>query len=248
MDNINSSELAVLVKKYSHFFEEIRRRVLFSLVFFVLAAIFGFIFYEDIIRFLIRALGLEKINIVFTSPFQFINLAFSCGLVTGFVIIVPLIIFQILSFLKPALKAKEFNQTVRSLPSSIFLFLAGFVFGILAMKWQMELFLEKSISLNIGNVLDISGILTTALLTGLIMGLGFQLPIILLFLLNIGIVDRQQLISKRSWVYLGSFIFAMFLPLDSILADVLLALPFILLYEGTLILNLLMTKGRGKKK
>jgi len=247
VDNINSSELAVVVKKYSHFFEEIRKRVLFTLFFFLFATIVGFIYYEDIIRFLIKALGLEKINIVFTSPFQFINLAVSCGLVTGFVFIVPLIIFQILLFLKPALKAKEFKSTVRSLPPSIILFMAGFVFGILAMKWQVELFLEKSLALNIGNILDISGILTTALLTGLIMGLGFQLPIILLFLMNIGIVDRQQLIAKRSWVYLGSFIFAMFLPLDSILADILLALPFVLLYEGTLLLNLLITKSKVRK-
>lgn len=221
MDNIISPEITEAIKKYSRFFDEVRKRVLFTLFFFILATFIGFIFYEDIIKFLIKTLELEKINIVFTSPFQFINLAIGCGVVVGFVTVIPLIILQILLFLKPALKVKEFKTTIRSLPASVVLFIFGFIFGILAMKWQIELFLAKSISLNIGNVLDISNTLTTALITGLVMGIGFQLPIILLLLMNVGVITRKQLSSKRKWVYLGSFIFAMLLPIDSVLADVL---------------------------
>ncbi|RJR26984.1 preprotein translocase subunit TatC [candidate division WWE3 bacterium] len=239
MDNIISPELAEVVKKYSRFFEEVRRRILFTFIFFIVAAFLGFIFYEQIVRFLIVSLSLEKINIVFTSPFQFINLAIGCGVVTGLVAVVPLIIFQILAFLRPALKAKEFRATLRFLPFSIFLFIFGFVFGILVMKWQIGLFLEKAAALNIGNILDISGILNTTLLIGAIMGIAFQLPVILLLLLNVGVLSRKQLTSKRPWVYLGSFIFTMFLPIDSVLADLFLALPMIILFEITLFLNLI---------
>lgn len=246
MDNTNiiPPELTVAVKKYSPYFQEIRKRVLITLVFFVIATFGGFIFYEDIIRFLVRSLSLEGINIVFTSPFQFINLAISSGIVVGVLTIVPLIIFQILSFLKPALKFKEFKTIVGFIPFSIVLFVTGFVFGIVLMKWQIEIFLTRAASLSIGNILDISSLLSTILNTSALMGLGFQFPIILLFLLRFGIVTPKQLSSKRPWIYLGSFIFAILLPPDSILADIILSLPLIFLYEFTLILNYILPRKR----
>jgi sec-independent protein translocase protein TatC len=241
---LTSSELKLLIEKYSHFLVEVRKRLLFTLIFFASAAIFGFIFYEQIIKFLIDILSLKGINIVFTSPFQFINLAIGCGIASGLILTFPLIIIQILSFLKPALKSKEFRAITRLLPFSIILFLIGFLFGALIMKWQIEIFLKKSVSLGIGNILDISRLLNTVILTSVLMGIGFQFPIVLLLLMFIRVINRQQLSKIRLWVYLGSFIFAILLPPDSVLADILLTLPLIVLFELTLILNFIFERKR----
>lgn len=232
-----SSELAAIKSKYSPFLKEVRKRILFTLYVFIAMMFVGFIFYEQIIKFLIDLLSLKGINIVFTSPFQFINLSISCGVATGLVMVFPLLIAQILSFLKPALREKEYKMVVRFLPFSIILFLIGFTFGALIMKWQIDIFLTRSVSMGIGNVLDISRLLSTVLLTSALMGVGFQFPIVLLVLMRLGIINHQQLSTKRKWIYLGSFIFALFLPPDSILADILLALPLIVLFEFTLMLN-----------
>ncbi|MFH0937469.1 MAG: twin-arginine translocase subunit TatC [Candidatus Daviesbacteria bacterium] len=240
MENSKSSEtseLNVLINKYSSFLLEMRKRLLFTLAFFGVMTLVGFVFYEKIIKFLIDILSLKGVNIVFTSPFQFINLAISCGLTTGLALIFPLIIYQVLSFLKPALREKEYKMVVRFLPFSIILFLIGFSFGFLIMKWQIEIFLARSISLDIGNILDISRLLNTVLLTSMLMGIGFQFPIVLLLLMRIGIVKHAQLSKQRLWAYLGSFIFAILLPPDSIIADVLLSLPLVILFELTLLLN-----------
>lgn len=247
MENIKSSEISeldILFSKYSPYFVEIKRRLILTLCFFVVATLVGFIFYEDIIRFMIDILSLKGINIVFTSPFQFINLSISCGLATGLVLVFPLIIYQILSFLKPALKKIEFTMLVGFLPFSIILFLMGFAFGVLIMKWQIQIFLAKSVSLGIGNILDISHLLSVVLMTSALMGIGFQFPLVILFLLRLGIIKKHHLIKVRPWVYLGFFIFAILLPPDSVLADVLLTLPFIILYEITLILNRFFEKGK----
>ena len=131
------------------------------------------------------------------------------------------------------------------LPFSIILFLIGFTFGIVVMKWQIEIFLARSISLGIGNILDISKLLSTVLLTSALMGIGFQFPIVLLLLIRIGVINRQQLSKKRKWVYLGSFIFTIFLPPDSILADIFLSLPLIFLFELTLILSRSIKRSPG---
>ena len=240
MENIKSSETSEineLISKYSPFILEIRKRVIFTLFVFVLGMIVGFIYHEKIIKFVIDIFSLQGVNIVFTSPFQFINLAISSGIATGLVLVFPLLIYQIFSFLKPALKNTEFNMIVRLLPFSIGLFLAGFSFGIYIMKWQIQLFLAKSISLGIGNILDISRLMSTVLLVSVFMGIAFQFPIILLLLLRLGIINNSQLANQRPWVYLGSIIFTILLPLDSILADAILVLPLVILFELTLILN-----------
>ncbi len=240
MENIKpfkSSDLAAIIDKYSPYVREARRRIFFTLSVFAVATIAGFTFYEKIIKFLIGALSLQGINIVFTSPFQFINLAIYCGVATGLVVVLPLFIFQVLHFLKPALRGKEYKMIIKFVPFSMILFLIGFSFGALIMKWQIEIFLERSISLGIGNILDISGLLSTVFLTSAFMGIGFQFPIVLLLLLRLGIIKHQSLSKYRLWVYLGSFIFTLFLPPDSILADVLLSLPLIFLFEFTLILD-----------
>lgn len=237
MENTDTSEFDVFLNKYSPFLNEIRKRILVTFIVFAVAIFVGFAFYEKIIGFLIEILSLRGINIVFTSPFQFINLAISCGIATGLVFIFPLLIYQIVSFLKPALKEKEYKLIVRLLPFSLILFIVGFSFGILVMKWQIQLFLLKSVSLGIGNFLDISHLISIVLLVSVFMGIAFEFPIVLLLLTRIGIIEHGQLRKRRLWIYLGSLLFAILLPIDSILADVLLALPLIIMFELTLLSN-----------
>lgn len=232
-----SSEIKATIDKYSPFFAEARKRLVFTLCVFAAATLSGFFFYEKIIKFLINVLSLEGINIVFTSPFQFINLAFSTGIACGLIVSFPLLVAQILSFLKPALREKEFKMVIRLLPFSLLLFLTGLIFGFFIMKWQIAIFLDRAEALGIGNILDISRLLTTVLITSALMGIGFEFPILLTLLLRLGIVKRQKLSKSRKWIYLGSFVFAILLPADSILADILLALPLIILFELTLILS-----------
>ncbi len=231
---INSSELKAAIEKYSPFLKEVKKRILLTLIVFSVSSIVGFVSSEKILKTLINILSLKGVNLVFTSPFQYLTLSVSTGLATGVIFILPLLLIQILSFLKPALREKEYKTIVRFLPFSIILFLIGFCFGMAAMKWQIEIFLNKSAAIGIGNILDISKLLNMVLLTSIFMGISFQFPIILLILMRIGIVNRKELARQRKWVYLGAFIFAILLPADSVVIDIVLALPLVILFEITL--------------
>lgn len=231
------SELQAIIEKFTPFLNEVRKRVVVTAIFFVLSSLFGFFFYEQIIKGLIGILSLNEVNVVFTSPFQFINLAISCGAASGLILSFPVILYQIISFARPALRKTEYTLIVRLIPFSLVLFIAGFCFGALVMKWQIEIFIAHSVSLGIGNVLDISRLLTTVILTAALMGLLFEFPILLLILLRIGVIKRQLLGRYRLYIYVLSFIIAIFLPPDSVLADVLLSLPLIVLFEITMILD-----------
>ena len=237
-----ASPLDELITKYSPYLKEIRKRIFFILLFFAVAVVIGFFLYDKILRLIVEFLSLKGLNIVFTSPFQFINLAISCGIATGLVSVFPIMIYQILSFLKPGLKGKEFKMLILFLPLSIILFLSGFSFGLVIMKWQIQIFLASSNSIGIGNILDISHLIGIVLIISVLMGLAFQFPIILFLLMRLGIVKPGQLSKKRLWIYLGSFIFAILLPADSIIADILLTLPLIVLFELSLVINRIFEK------
>lgn len=105
------------------------------------------------------------------------------------------------------------------------------------MKWQIDIAVSRSVSLGIGNVFDISRLLSNVLITSALMGVGFLFPIFLLIAIKIGLINQEQLIIKRPFIYLASFIFALFLPPDSIIADIFLALPLIILFESTLLVS-----------
>jgi len=225
------------IQLYFPFLMEVRRRLLFTVSVFLIASILGFFYYEPIIRFVISLINLEGVNIVFTSPFQFVNLAISSAFLVGIVVAFPLIIFQILSFLKPALKPKEFKLIIYFLPLGLLLFVFGFIFGFFIMRYVINLFYVKSLELEIGNLLDISSLLSQILVTSSLMGLAFQYPLVLTVLFRLGVVKLKMIEHQRPFVYLIILIFAALLPPTDILSLVLLSLPLAILFETTLILN-----------
>lgn len=223
--------------KYSPFFSEIRKRLIFTLSIFIICAAVGFIYYEKIVRFILKIFDLEGLNIVFTSPFQFLNLAVNSALLLGFIAVFPAVVFQILSFLKPALRPKEFKAVMILIPIGLLLFITGFTFGVAIMKYVVLIFYQKSIELNIGNFLDVSLLLSQILFTATLMGIAFQFPIVLTMLMKLKVVKYNTIVKQRLLVYGLSLIFAVLLPPTDLLSLVLLFLPLALLFELALLLN-----------
>lgn len=235
--NTEQSAIQENINRYFPLLSEVRKRLLFIVSIFVLSGVIGFFYYEKIITFIISLLDLNGVNIVFTSPFQFLNLAISSSLSVGLIITIPLLIYQLLTFLKPALKMKEYRSVMSLLPISIILFLGGFVFGFVMMKYVVVIFYTKSVDLNIGNMLDISKLLSQILVTSALMGLGFQFPIVMSLLMDFKIVSHKFFVSQRPIAYLIAIIFAALMPPTDILSMTLLALPLVVLFELTLLIR-----------
>lgn len=232
-----TDEISDLISKYSPFLKEIKKRFIITLIVFILVLIIGFTFYESIIRLIVGLLSLDGVNIVFTSPFQFLSLATTSAILLAIVVVFPLIVFQILSFLKPALKKNEFNIIITFIPFSTILFICGFTFGLIIMRYIIEIFYQKSLELNIGNFLDISNLLSQVLITSALMGLAFQFPIILTILIRLELISYKLLENYRLWAYVISLIFATLLPPTDLVSLFFLCLPLIVLYEITIIIN-----------
>jgi len=211
------------------------------------AASVGFIKYESIVRLILKIFKLDGVNIVFTSPFQFMELAISSAFAVGIVVVLPLIIFQVLSFIRPALKPKEFRMVLFIIPLSIILFLFGFSIGALMMRYVVELFYEKSQELNIGNFLDISRLLSQIIVTSALMGIAFEFPIVITLLIKLNIIKLKAIQKQRMVAWGVAVFFAALLPPTDIFSLVMLTAPLIILFEMTLILNKYVFKSNKRK-
>lgn len=223
--------------KYFAYLMEIRKRLIFTVLIFVVASLVGFIFYQRTLVLILNFFRLEGINIVFTSPFQFFSLALNAGLIVGVTITIPILIYQLLSFLKPALAPKEYRKITGVLPLAILLFAGGFVYGVVIMKYILQIFYQFSTKLSIGNVLDIENFLTKVLTTGLLMGVAFLFPIVMTVLMQLKLVKYHFFASQRPLAYLIAIVFVILLPPPDLVSDVILVAPLVILFELTLLLN-----------
>ncbi|MEX1068322.1 MAG: twin-arginine translocase subunit TatC, partial [Patescibacteria group bacterium] len=196
------------IDKYLPFLDEIRKRLRLLVFLFLGFAILGFVYYEPIITFSIRIFRLEGVNIAFTSPFQFINLAFSSGLAVGLIGTLPVVLYQIFSFLRPGLKKREYRLIMTLVPLAILLFAIGFFYGVGVMKYVIGLFYEKSTELEITNLLDISALLSQIIITSSMLGAAFEFPVILSALMKLKFLNYRTVASQRTVVYFICLVFA----------------------------------------
>lgn len=193
---------------------------------------------------------LKDITFITTTPMEPMLVKLKVSLFVGMVIALPIIIWQIWSFVLPALKQNERKYLYIIVPSSLFLFLAGaalcfYVVLPIGIKFllmaggggvQSTPFVTKTSYL---------GFLLTFLLT---FGLVFQLPIVLLILIRIGLLSPKTLAKNRRWAILAIIILAAVVaPTPDLFTQFLMAGPMYLLYEISIWLGYLVVRKTKKE-
>lgn len=146
-------------------------------------------------------------------------------------VVMPYILYQIWSFIASGLYKKEKKITIPVLISSIFLFYAGVAFAyFVVLKGVLKFFLLFAPQ-NVIPMTDIDSYLSFALKLFMVFGLTFEIPVVTLLLIMVGIVSTQSLESKRRYIIVGCFaVSAVVTPPDGV-SMLLLAIPMWLLFE-----------------
>jgi sec-independent protein translocase protein TatC len=231
-------------------FRELRKVLLVSAYAVAFGTIGGWIFSDYAYRFLARPLvNLKGVNFITTTPMEPVFVKLKVSLLVGVVIGLPIIIWQLWSFILPALKDKE-RKYVRFMTFwSFLLFLSGTAFSffvVLPMGLKFLLFAG-------GGAVDSIPFVTKSsylnfILTFLIsFGLVFQLPIILLLLIRIGYLTPKTLAKYRKWAFFAIVLVAVIIsPTPDLLTQLLMAGPMYMLYEMSIWLGYLVGR-KGKK-
>lgn len=157
---------------------------------------------------------------------------------------VPFIIYQIWAFIKPALYEKEKSLTFPLLLSSICLFYSGIAFAyFIALPSILHFFISVSPD-TVAPMTDINSYLSFCLKLFLVFGVTFEIPIITLVLILIGLVSTQTLVEKRRFIIVGCFFIAMFVTPPDAISMIMLAIPMWMLFELGLVFGKMIEKRK----
>ena len=200
-------------------------------------------FAGDIVGFLIRPLtqafppGQGKL--VYTKLYEAFFVEMKVALFAAFFISFPVIANQLWAFVAPGLYAKEKKAFLPFLIATPVLFtrgasLAYFFVMPTAFRWMLGFQGEKG-GLKIEALPAAGDYLGLVMQFVLAFGISFLLPVLLLLLNRAGIVSRQQLIGVRRYVIVALTGVAAVITPPDLLSQVLLLIPLLLLFEGSLL-------------
>lgn len=209
-----------------------RCALMFTVCFFL-----GFLFSGVFIRFFLSILDLENVTVVVTAPFQIASLAVDFGIFIALIVTLPYLFYNLFAFIFPALTIKEKRVLLLSIPGSVLLYCIGFLYGATFFYFGMNTISSLNIRLGIQNMWDISLFLSQIISTSSLLGLLFEFPLVLIFLIKMGIINLATLIEKRKIAIFTIFFFVSLLPPTDGLSLIMMSMPLVALYEITILFN-----------
>lgn len=223
---------------------ELRTRLLRCVVALAIAFAVCFYFAEPILGFLVQplkdAFPEGEGQLIFTKLYEVFFVELKVALFAGFFFSFPIIANQLWAFVAPGLYAKEKKAFLPFLIATPILFTGGaalayYVVMPTAFRWFLGFEGEAG-------GLSIEALPTAGDYLGLVMqfilafGISFLLPVLLLLLNRAGIVTREQLAAARRYVVVGVVALAAIVTPPDPGSQVILAIPLLLLFEGSLVL------------
>lgn len=217
--------------------EELRTRLIRSIIAIVIVAAGAYYFAEDIFNFLTSPLMAslsEDERMIVTSPFEMIFTYIKIAVVAGLLISSPYVFLQFWKFIAPGLYQNEKKYVIPFVVSSSLLFVAGLVFGyLMVLPLGFKVLLGMAAE-NVDAAIKVNEYFSDATKMLIGIALGFEMPIVIFFLTKMGVVSTAFLKKNRKYAILLTFVAAaIFTPPDPV-TQCIMAGPLILLFEAGL--------------
>jgi sec-independent protein translocase protein TatC len=158
------------------------------------------------------------------------------ALTVAFLTVLPYVLYQIWAFVAPGLYAHEKKLAIPLLIASVFLFFIGMAFAYFAFFPMVFGFMSQFAPEGVAWMTDIEKYFSFVLTMFLAFGVTFEVPVIVIVLVKVGIVDVVKLREWRPYVIVGAFVVgAVFTPPD-VISQFMMAVPLWLLYELGIVL------------
>jgi len=241
---VNKTDSADDLTFFQHLVE-LRDILLKSVVAMLIVFVMLFPFANDIYTFVAQPLidsipgdgGLISIGVI--SPFL---TPLKMALTFSLYITMPFIIYQIWSFVAPALYSREKKFMIPLIMSTGVLFYSGVLFAFYVVFPVIFGFLAGIGPTVVDFTPDIQFYLDFALKVSFAFGIAFEVPIATILLVKFGIASVEGLRKNRPFIVIGAFVVGMILTPPDIISQTMIAIPMWLLFEIGLIVASRMKK------
>ena len=164
-------------------------------------------------------------------------------LMLAFLIALPYVLYQIWAFVAPGLYDHEKKLALPLVAASVLLFFVGMAFAYFLVFPTVFGFMARIAPEGVAWMTDIEKYLSFVMTTFVAFGVTFEVPVVVVVLVRMGIVELATLKQWRPYVIVGAFVVgAIFTPPD-VVSQLMLAIPLCLLFE----LGLLVARFTGAR-
>lgn len=253
--------------------EELRWKIIRSVIAIILCAIIAFIFKGIIFDHIILAPKSasfitykffcaisQKVGfgdgLCVTSDFQLQNISMSgqftshilVSLIAGIVLAFPYVFYQIWSFVRPGLQESEQKSSRGVVFFVTLLFLLGVLFGyFMICPLSIQFLGGYQVSDSVENIITLNSFISLVTSTTLACGIVFQLPMVIYFLAKVGIATPQVLRAYRKHAIVVVLILSAIITPPDITSQILVTVPLVLLYEISIQIARVVVKNQKKK-
>lgn len=154
----------------------------------------------------------------------------------GFMVALPYVLYQAWAFVAPGLYEHEKKLALPLIVASTILFFLGVAFCYFFVFGKVFAFIHDFAPKSITPAPDIEAYFSFVLTMFLAFGITFEIPIVVIVLVRMGIVSVEKLREARPYVIVGAFVIAAVVTPPDVLSQFMLAVPMCLLYEAGLFL------------
>ena len=224
---------------------ELRKRLVYALLGFILVFVACFYFAKPIFTFLIQPATSDGYKVIVLDIFEFffvtVKMSAFLALIVGF----PLIAMQIWAFVAPGLYRNEKAAFRPFLIATPFMFYAGCaVMYYLVMPYVINFMLGLYTPPEIEKTLRASDYLERVLQLVFAFGFAFEVPVLLVLLVRVGLVSTAALKAKRRWAIVIAFVVAAILTPPDVVSQFALAVPLLVFYEIAIWIGMMIEKRR----
>jgi sec-independent protein translocase protein TatC len=233
MNTDHSEDIPLTVWEHIH---DLRKRLTFLFIFFIVSFLITHHFHKEIIAFLLQYA--EGQTLIFLSPIDSFLFIFKVDAIGAFLLSLPVIVWNILAYISPLLSQK--------IKKSLFYFCL-FSFLLVTLALLYSLFITIPLVLNFLFSISINGIenqfsaqeyIKFIINQIMIIVTIFQLPLVIIGIVKMGIVTRAYLSKKRPFIYLiltvGS---AIITPTSDLFSLAIVLVPCFIIFEISLLIT-----------
>jgi sec-independent protein translocase protein TatC len=202
--------------------------------------------YEDVVKSRPEASLDGTGRLINTDPLEGFAIRMKLALYGGIGIAMPVILWQLWRFVTPGLYAHEKRYAIPFLVSALTLFVLGAGLAYFTLPRALEFLIDIGGTDNFVTAYNPTKYFTLITYMMLAFGIGFEFPILLIFLQMAGIIDSQNLRQARRYAIVGICVLvAVITPSGDPISMLMLSVPMIVFYEASIIIGRILERRRS---